>query len=393
MSKRVLLALAVAFAVSVSASGAGAQDRTQIDARLADIREQIAAAREKEAALSSDIADVTSRIRALESEVGDVSGKLEALEADLALHQEKLDRLTELFLLQTQRLRFLKRQHAEAMDRLNRRIVDLYESEEIGALDVVLSAASFTDALDQLDYLREIGSQDRRIARQVGTAKTAMRELRKRTAKTKVRVEAVTRAIAVRTAQARAVRDRLLARQSGLSTARSNKRATLEDIREHERHLAQEEAELTAMSAQLAATIMSAQSVPTVAVVSGTPSASGFIWPVGGPVVSPFGLRWGRMHEGIDIAAPYGAGVVAAAAGTVIVSGWMGGYGNLVVIDHGGGIATAYAHLSSFGVGSGQPVGQGQFVGAIGCTGQCFGPHLHFEVRVNGYAVDPLGYL
>jgi murein DD-endopeptidase MepM/ murein hydrolase activator NlpD len=112
---------------------------------------------------------------------------------------------------------------------------------------------------------------------------------------------------------------------------------------------------------------------------------------VSGPVVSGFGMRWGRMHQGIDIGAGYGTPVRAVANGSVIHAGWMGGYGNLVVIDHGGGLSSAYAHLSSIIAGGG--VSQGQVVGYVGCTGHCFGPHLHFEVRVNGSAVDPLGYL
>ena len=98
------------------------------------------------------------------------------------------------------------------------------------------------------------------------------------------------------------------------------------------------------------------------------------------------------MHEGVDIGAGYGTAIAAAASGTVIYAGYMGGYGNLIVIDHGGGISTAYAHQSSFAV-SGGHVSQGQTIGYVGCTGRCFGPHLHFEVRVNGSAVDPLGYL
>jgi murein DD-endopeptidase MepM/ murein hydrolase activator NlpD len=110
-------------------------------------------------------------------------------------------------------------------------------------------------------------------------------------------------------------------------------------------------------------------------------------------VTSPFGMRWGRMHEGIDIGAGYGTPIMAAASGVVIYAGWLGGYGNLVVIDHGGGLATAYAHQSQIAVAQGQAVSQGQVIGYIGCTGHCYGPHLHFEVRVNGQAVDPLGYL
>ena len=110
-------------------------------------------------------------------------------------------------------------------------------------------------------------------------------------------------------------------------------------------------------------------------------------------MVSPFGYRWGRLHAGIDIAVPYGTPIHAAASGSVVLAGWVGGYGNYTCIDHGGGLATCYAHQSSFAVGAGATVSQGDLIGYVGCTGHCFGPHLHFEVRVNGVPVDPLGYL
>ena len=112
-----------------------------------------------------------------------------------------------------------------------------------------------------------------------------------------------------------------------------------------------------------------------------------------GPVVSPFGMRWGRLHAGIDIAVPSGTPVHASASGTVAIAGWVSGYGNYTCIDHGGGIATCYAHQASISVGVGQAVTQGQVIGISDCTGHCLGPHVHFEVRVNGTPVDPLGYL
>jgi murein DD-endopeptidase MepM/ murein hydrolase activator NlpD len=117
---------------------------------------------------------------------------------------------------------------------------------------------------------------------------------------------------------------------------------------------------------------------------------------VNGPIVSPFGPRWGRMHTGIDIAAGTGTPIRAAAAGTVALiqsEASSGGYGNFTCIQHSGSISTCYAHQSSIGVSGGQSVSQGQVIGAVGCTGHCFGPHLHFEVRINGTPVDPLGYL
>jgi murein DD-endopeptidase MepM/ murein hydrolase activator NlpD len=116
------------------------------------------------------------------------------------------------------------------------------------------------------------------------------------------------------------------------------------------------------------------------------------IWPVNGAVVSGFGMRWGRMHEGVDIAVPAGTPIRAARSGTIALAGPNGGYGNYTCIDHGGGLSTCYAHQSSFAITSGS-VAQGQVIGYVGCTGHCFGDHLHYEVRINGAAVDPLGYL
>ena len=99
------------------------------------------------------------------------------------------------------------------------------------------------------------------------------------------------------------------------------------------------------------------------------------------------------MHEGVDIAVPAGTPIRASASGRVALAAYTGGYGNYTCVDHGGGLATCYAHQSSYAVGSGQSVRQGQVIGSVGCTGSCFGDHLHYEVRVNGAAVDPMGYL
>ncbi len=120
-----------------------------------------------------------------------------------------------------------------------------------------------------------------------------------------------------------------------------------------------------------------------------TPSSAGLIWPVNGPVTSPFGWRWGRMHEGSTSASATARRSTPRPRGTVIYCGWEAGYGNLVVIDHGGNLATAYGHQSSIAVACGQHVNQGHVIGYVGCTGHCFGPHLHFEVRVNGDAGRP----
>jgi len=122
--------------------------------------------------------------------------------------------------------------------------------------------------------------------------------------------------------------------------------------------------------------------------------SAGFIWPVNGTLNSRFGPRWGSFHSGIDLGVGYGTEVAAAASGQVVLASYSGyGYGNYVIVRHGDGSETVYAHLSSIWVSLGQYVGQGEIIGAVGCTGWCTGPHLHFEVRIGGSPVDPLAYL
>lgn len=400
MARRIVCFLAFVLLVAAPAS-AGLYDRKQdVDSRISGLNSKLAEAQAREASLTAEIASVSERIRSLEADVGDVSTRLAVLEDDLALHRRKLDALTALYQLQSERLAFLRSQYKLSVDRLSVRLVAIYEGDDPSTLDVLVEAKNFRDILEQLEFLESIADQDRTIVKHVAGARDHMRELRTRTGKTKARVAAVTRVIKVRTEQARALRTRLIAQQQGLANARRSRRASLADVRENARQYASEAAALQAESANLAAQIRSAQAAAAQSSVTysssgssdSTPSASGFIWPVSGPVVSPFGMRWGRMHEGIDIGVGYGTPIAAAASGTVIYAGWMGGYGNLIIIDHGGGIATAYGHQSSFAVGGGH-VSQGQIIGYVGCTGHCFGPHLHFEVRVNGSPVDPLGYL
>ena len=117
------------------------------------------------------------------------------------------------------------------------------------------------------------------------------------------------------------------------------------------------------------------------------------IFPVNGPIVSPFGQRWGRLHAGVDIASPLGTPIRAAEAGQVVIRGPVGGYGNYVCMQHTRELSTCYAHMSRFMTEKGAVVRQGQVIGLVGCTGHCFGDHLHFETRVGGRPVDPQGYL
>ena len=391
MPRRALVLVLLALAFTANASADLGSRKASIDAKIGHLQGKIDTARAHEAELSTEIASVTSQIRTLEHRVGDVSSKLAVLESDLALHQRRLDKLNALYALQTERYELLRREYSVTMQRLELRLVAIYERGEPSAAEAILDARSVSDLLDQLTYIRSLAKQDKHVAATVRTAKAQVRAQRAQTQTVRAHVQGEMRSVQVREQQVALVRDELLASQHKLSGARSRKLHDLQATRESEQEFVSEVNALSAASAALTARIQAAQSSSSA--YSASPSSSGLVWPVSGPVTSPFGMRWGRMHEGIDIGVPYGTPIHAAAAGRVIYCGWESGYGNLTVIDHGNGIATAYGHQSSIAVSCGQDVSQGQVIGYVGCTGHCTGPHLHFEVRVNGAPVDPLGYL
>ena len=353
-----------------------------------EVQAKLSVARQKEARLQQQISGLTSDIRKLEARVGDVSQKLSLLEQDLQLHERRLDKLDALYDFETERLNFLERAYATALHQLNLRMIDLYETHDPTLVEVIIESESFQDALDRIHYLDSIAQQDKHIAAKVQVARNAMHKTREQTKVVRARVHAETMVVAVRTSQQRDVRDQLLASKSRLAGKRASHQTALKLTRKQEHTLETEAQALAAADSSIRGQLAAAQSGTDT-----TPSAAGLIWPVNGPVVSPFGYRWGRLHAGIDIAVGYGTPIHAAAAGTVVLAGWVSGYGNYTCIDHGGGLATCYAHQSSYAVSQGASVSQGQVIGYVGCTGHCFGPHLHFEVRINGTPVDPLGYL
>lgn len=377
--------------VLAAPAGADIVHRKQsVDEKIAALQSRVEAAKAKEADLRAEIDSVSGQIRGLEQQVGDVSERLAPLEHELELREIKLNKLNALFGIQTQRLEFLRAQYRLATGRLARRLVAAYETDAPDELSFLLSARSFSDFVEGLDYINLVARQDKQIADSVLVSRDEVAAARAHTKVARDSMEKQAKIVAVRVHQVRVLRDELLAAKGQLDEARSRKRADLSSLSAKERADAEEIDALQQVSAELAAKIRSAQAHSTVV---RTPSSSGFIWPVNASITSPFGWRWGRMHEGLDLGASYGSPIAAAAAGTVIYAGWEGGYGNLTVIDHGGGLATAYGHQSRIAVSVGQQVDQGQIIGYVGSTGHSTGPHLHFEVRVNGQAVDPLGYL
>jgi murein DD-endopeptidase MepM/ murein hydrolase activator NlpD len=383
-----LLGAIVALAVP-AALGQSAYDRkAEVDRKISGLREEIAAARAQEGTLTSEIQAATQRIEALGGDIGALSALIDELEVELSSLRARLDELRGRIAIQTREIEHLKEQYAIAMRHLEERLIELYQNEETDAFGILLQVQSLGDIVDQLEYFETIGRQDQALTTELARLRDEMRVARERTRLTKVEVQEETDVLAQKTAEQVAARAELVAQQEALAAARANRESVLAGVRSSREHAQESLDDLQAESAALAAQIRESSGSST----GGGTSSSGFIWPVNGVVTSGFGWRWGRMHEGIDIAAPTGTSIRAAAAGTVIYAGYMGGYGNIVIIDHGDGLSTAYAHQSAIYVGSGS-VSQGTVIGAVGSTGNSTGPHLHFEVRVNGSAVDPMGYL
>lgn len=387
-----LVALCVLLAAGTAAGDPGT-DKARVDSRIATLRGHASEADRRAGVLTEELSAVAGRVRELEAGVNAQQARLGVLESQLSDARSRLGTLDRTIADQTVRLERLRGQYRIALKRLERRVRELYMTDGPDALAFVLGTASFADLLDNLDLLDRIGRQDERIASSVKSARDGVADARRRTRAARAEAARVEAAVASATAEQRGIVTRLVASRDALVAARSAKTATLASIRSDRDSTLAEIDALEQQSAALAERIREAQqraSAPAVV----APSGSGVLgWPVSGPVTSGFGSRWGRMHEGVDIAVGEGTPVHAAAAGTVIYAGWMGGYGNLVVVDHGNGLSTAYAHNSSLSVSVGQSVAAGELVSYSGNTGNSTGPHVHFEVRVNGSAVDPLGYL
>lgn len=385
--------------VAGSATGDPGTDKARIDARIADLAAQAERAAGTEGVLTTELSGLNQQVRVAEAAAATEQARLAALESALAGERARLASLEQRLADETARLVVLEREYAAALAVLEQRLRDIYQSDSPDLISFALGVTSFSDLLDNLELLDRIGRQDERIAAALARSRTELQQTRAATERARQGAARSEALIASRAEAQRATRDRIVAARDALAAAESAKSSALASVQEDRASFVAEAEGLEAQSAALAATIAAAQRAQAAAPDPGAavlaPSASGGTlgWPVTGPVTSGFGARWGRMHEGIDIAVGTGTPVHAAAAGTVVYAGWMSGYGNIVVIDHGNGLSTSYAHNSSLVVAHGATVGRGFVVALAGSTGHSTGPHVHFEVRVNGVPVDPLGYL
>jgi murein DD-endopeptidase MepM/ murein hydrolase activator NlpD len=372
-------ALVVAMLAVIAIAGvdhAGAQDlQSELDQREAELSQE----RDRKGVLSSELAEYNAQVDQLAGEVATLRNREAIVVAELRQVQSRLNQ-------EKHKLEVYRSQLRRSLNVLRKRLVGIYRSGQADFMTVMLESDGFDDLLSRYEYLRRIEEQDSSIVSRV-------RDLRNGTIVTVEKVTDDRNEIESKKAELVRTRTQLEAREAELAAARDTKAAALDEVTSNIDHL---EADVSDLQDQIQQQLQQATATPGVTPLQAGPvqgASGGWIWPVNGTLTSPFGYRWGRMHEGIDISVPEGTPVRAAKAGTVVIAAYTGGYGNYTCVDHGGGLSSCYAHQSSYAVSPGDSVSQGEVIGYSGNTGSSTGPHLHFEIRVNGGAVDPLGYL
>ena len=375
---RLLLAATAACLALVGGTAAGQSLEAERDAKEAELEK----VREQEGVLSTELASYSAQVDRLAGQVATLRNREAIVAEELAQTQARLE-------AEAAHLDALRERLGRSLNVLSKRLVEIYKSDQPDALTVILDSDGFDDLVSRYDYLNRIQDQDAGIVDRV-------RDLRNETEDLVDEIRTARDEIAAKKAELERTRIQLEAREAELAAVRDQKAEALEATRVREEHL---EGDVSDLNAQIQEALADAQaSTSSTDPLPAGPiqgASGGFIWPVNGPVTSPFGPRWGRLHAGIDIAVPTGTPIRAVKDGNIVLvqsEATSGGYGNYTCIDHGGGLSSCYAHQSVQQITSGS-VSQGDVIGLVGCTGNCFGDHLHFEIRINGVPTDPLGYL
>lgn len=386
-----LLALAGLFIALALALAPGAAPAEDLQSQLEAKESKLDHVRERKGVLTTTISRYRDRIDRLTAEVAEIRTREARVRTRLAAKQAELDAAVAELDGARERLERVRERLKRALVVLRERLVAIYEAGSPDLLSVIVESDSVSDLATRAEYLDRLHGMDEAVVSRVRDLRDEVRGIVDRLRDVKDRIEAARDAIASEKQALTGARTALQSRQRQLVRTRAKREAALSRISTHEEHLHGAVAEIQGkLAAQLAT---GGVPLPAGPIQGGS---GGLIWPVNGPVVSGFGERWGRMHEGVDIAVPEMTPIRAAASGSVVATqseAESGGYGNFTCIDHGGGLSTCYAHQSSFAVSAGQSVSQGDVIGYVGCTGHCYGPHLHFEVRIYGSPTDPMGYL
>ena len=341
----------------------------EVQSQMQKMQERKEKARQKAEAATEGLEEIQTSLNRLRVQARDLQGKSDALQAKINENQAKLAQK--------------KAEVAQRKKIYSKRLRQIYINGQINYLDVLLGAKDFGDFSSRMYLLQKIISSDIEMLTQLQKAEAEVKSRQEQ-------LDAEMKEIKSTQAELEAKR----ARANRLKEQRSY---MLYKAQEEERQSQSEYERLLAISENITAMLRNME--------SGGGSSSGgggtgrFIWPCRGEITSYFGWRthpiFGttKYHSGMDIAVDYGTPILAADSGTVIYNGWLGGYGYAVMIDHGSGLVTLYAHNQSLNVYEGQYVTKGTCIAYAGSTGYSTGPHCHFEVRLHGEVTEPLNYL
>jgi len=364
-------------AVLMSLSVAGTALADDLESQLQDLQEKAAQQQAVTDEAQARVDNLSEKLRVLQEEVDiataeykDVKGRLDKVQSDIIDNTELLEK-TEKELNAKNKI-------------LAKRVKDIYINGQISYVDVLFGAKDFSDFLTRMDILKRIIKHDYDLIMKVKADRDIVVNTRAKLEQDKADVELL-------------VADAAIKQQNMLDKKQAQQ--VLLNKAEYDREVSQQAyEEIMAASEEITRMIQRSQMISS-GFAGGGSGSGAMIWPLSGPITSEFGWRthpiFGtqRYHSGLDIGGDYGLPIAAAASGVVIHAGWISGYGNTVIIDHGGGITTLYGHNESLLVGVGESVAQGQTIAMCGSTGNSTGPHCHFEVRENGEPVSPYSYL
>ncbi|WP_422486184.1 murein hydrolase activator EnvC family protein [Gudongella sp. DL1XJH-153] len=364
-------AFLMVFLTVVQASG---QSVDALKKQQEQIQNQIEQTKKEIANMQSQSKEIDNQIKEIDLKVANAASEIESVEKEIEIINLNIDNTMEELLTAEKNIE-------ERLDTFNQRLRVMYKNGNTGYLEVLLSSGNIKDFLSRQEMIQSIAEYDKELIKY-------MKEQRDIIEEKKVEMEGQRASLEV-------TRSKLESRKRDLEKVSREKENLMGRLQQNIKSYESEYDKLNEFAKEIETKIVKLQRD------SGPYSGGKMDWPVPGHsrISSPYGYRIHpifkvkKLHTGVDIPAPTGTPITAAAAGTVIYSDWLGGYGKVVMLDHGGGIVTLYAHNSSVVVSEGQTVARGATVAKAGSTGNSTGPHLHFEVRKNGSYVDPIPWL